>query len=100
MSLNALLFKNNLRLNCGTLHLNGTAPGDIKIAPFNVSSNITCANLNAEIWNGKWINGSCQVGDMLVCSNAITQTFELLPIGIDGSVLTANSLSDLGVSWI
>jgi len=99
MSLNALLFQNNLRLNAGTINLNAVAQGGNLAAPIVTNSNVVCENLNAELWSGTW-NDICNVGDLLVCSNAITQTFTLLPIGIDGSVLTANSLASTGISWI
>ena len=99
MSLNGLLYRNNLDINGRTLYLKGKTPQGNIIAPVICDSNIACANLNAEIWDGKWINGTCQVGDLLVCSNAVTQTFTLLPVGANGTVLTANSLSSSGVSW-
>ena len=99
MSLNALLFPNGMKLNAGIIELQGLASGSVKTAPLIINSNVVCANLHSEIWNGKYINETVAVGDLLVCSNSITQTFTRLPIGSNGQVLTANSAATLGLNW-
>lgn len=100
MSLNALLYPNGLKLNASVMHLQGLASGGVKTAPLLIDSNVVCANLNADIWNGKYINGNLTIGDILVCSNVTTKMFTRLPIGANGTVLTANSAATLGLNWV
>jgi len=100
MSLNALLFQNNLSLNCNTLRIDGSVSGGTKTAPLIINSNIACDNLNSQYWSGQWINDQLAIGDILVCSNVTTNQFVRLPVGANGTVLTANSLASLGINWV
>lgn len=101
MSVSFLLRPNNLTLHASVLQLQGTTQSANLTAPIVVNSDVVCPNLNSELWSGVWgLSGNLTVGDILICSNTITRTFERLPVGVDGSVLTANSLSSLGVSWL
>lgn len=91
-----------LTLHGSVLELQGLTQSSNLTAPLVVASDIMCANLNAELWNGCIIDdvANLAVGDILVCSNVITRTFVRLPIGADGSVLTCNSAVSLGIEWV
>ena len=99
MSVNSLLYPNRMTINAGIMSLSALSSGGTITAPIETTSNVTCSNLNAEFWSGKF-DDVISVGDILVCGNAITQQFVRLPVGTNGQVLTANSAVALGIEWV
>ena len=92
-------YDNPRPLYAGVLNLLGTDSVGNATAPIITTSTEVCSNLNAEIWDGVF-SANVQVGDLLVCANAITNEFVRLPIGANAEVLTVNDAVPYGLKWM
>lgn len=82
MSVNSLLYKNNLALNSGTINLSGTGSGNVYVTPIITPSTVLCPNLYV---------ARAQIADS--CSANLTLTNLNLAgwLNVDGNVSFQNS---------